>query len=166
MTKPTNLANALFAELFQTERSAVRHSAIEADRLGDSPPAVALRAVASHASRAEIGLKEHAARRGVEARRVGTAVGALFSTVRDTLADFTLNSEESYRGTLLGIRHGCDVVALVGSAAEIEGDVKLTEWCAEWLAERRSLVDDCARALSWFASHPERALRNAKTKAA
>ena len=37
-------------ELFQTERSAYRHPIREAKRLGDVPPAIALRAVAAHAN--------------------------------------------------------------------------------------------------------------------
>lgn len=164
MTESTSLVDSLFGELFQTERSAVRHCAIEADRLGPTPPAVALLAVWSHATRAEATLMQHAERRGVELGGVGKAVGALFSIVRDDVADFTLTAEQSYRGTLLGIRHGCDVVAFAAAAAEIEGDAALTAWCAEWLRARWPLVEHCARALTWFASHPQRALRNAKAK--
>jgi hypothetical protein len=38
MKEPTSLIHALFAEAFQTERSAVRHPIVEAERLGDCPP--------------------------------------------------------------------------------------------------------------------------------
>ena len=44
--------NLLVHELFQTEQSAVEHPRIEADRLGDVPPALALREVSVHAARA------------------------------------------------------------------------------------------------------------------
>ena len=163
MIKPASLVDARFGELFQTERSAVRHCAVEADRLGQTLPGLALRAVSSHAKRAEADLERHATRRGIELMSVGKIVGALLSNFRDYVTDFTLTSEESYRATLLGMRHGCDVVALVGAAARIEGDVALATWCAEWLAERCPLVERCADALSWFASYPELALCNAKT---
>src|ERR1051325_7476742 len=43
---------SLTRELFQTEKSAKTHPVVEADRLGDVPPAQALRAVAAHAERA------------------------------------------------------------------------------------------------------------------
>ena len=45
------LLASLLAELFQSERSAVKHPRREADRLGDVPPAQALRAASEHAER-------------------------------------------------------------------------------------------------------------------
>jgi hypothetical protein len=89
-------------------------------------------------------------------------VGSLFSIGRDTLADFFLTTEQSYRGTLLGMRHGFDVVTLFRLAALDEGDSQVVAWTDSWLAERQSPVAVVADQMRWFVAHPQRALQNAK----
>ena len=165
MTKSASLATSLFSEILQTERSAVRHSAVEAERLGPCPPASALMAVSQHAAQLEPSLFALADRRGVDPHKIGTKVGDLFSMARNRLADFVISTEQSYRGTLLGMRHGYDAVSLFGLAAREEKDPELAAWCDRWLAERAPLIAAVASALDWFAQHPERALQSAKTSA-
>ena len=157
-----SLVDKLFPEVLQTERSAVRHPKVEARRLGACPPASALLAVAGHATRAEAQLAALAERRGKTGSMAGLAVGSLFSIGRNRIADFLLTMQASYRGTLLGIRHGYDVVTLFRLAALSERDAELVSWCDAWLAERAPLIETVASSLSWFAEHPESALRSAK----
>ncbi len=162
MTSSPSVVDKLFGEVLQTERSAMRHPRVEADRLGPCPPADALLAVAEHASRAERELASMAERRGKEGSKLGLAVGTLFSMGRNGVADLLLSMQASYRGTLLGMRHGYDVITLFRFAALTEEDAEITRWCDLWLAERGPLIQAVADALSWFAAHPDRALQNAK----
>ena len=162
MTHSESLALNLLGEMFQTERSAIRHCAAEADRLGDVAAARALRAVVLHATRAERELEALAQARNKTESAVGKAVGSWFSVMRDGLADFALDAEQSYRATLLGMRHGYDLIDLFAAAADAEGDRELATWASEWLRTRQPLLDDCARELGWFARNPDVALRSAK----
>lgn len=149
-------------ELFQTEQSAIDHPTVEADRLGDVPPARVLRAVTEHAKTALAELKPLMRRSDLVVSRGGQAVGAAFSKIRDHFADLLLSREKSYRATLLGMRHGVDLVEMVGPVALADGDLELAEWCERWLAQRRPLVEAAARELAWFAEHPERATEAAR----
>ena len=160
----TRLVSKLFGEVFQTERSARRHPPIEAKRLGPCPPASALLAVSAHAARVEPQLNALASARGHRASSIGTAVGSLFSRGRTGFADFFFTTERSYRATLLGMRHGFDLIVVFGAAARAEGDSELAAWCDEWLAERGALIADVAASVTWFGRHPERALKSAKRK--
>jgi hypothetical protein len=164
MTK-RSLTLALFGEVGQTERSAIRHPRVEARRLGLSPPASALRAVADHAERAEPSFRALAEARGMARRSVGTAIGTLFSVGRDGLADFFLTTEQSYRGTLLGLRHGYDVVSVLRMAARVEHDIEVANWSDVWLAERAPLLDAIAGQMRWFVDRPALALSSAKSPA-
>lgn len=143
-----------WGELFQTERSAERHPLVEAERLGDVPPAAAMRLVSAHATRSLARLEALAGPRGHEAAHAGRAVGDFFSNMRQKVADLTLTTEMSYRGTLLGMRHGVDLFTLVHYAAAAV-DPELHAFTAEWLAERAQLVEAVARELAWFAANPE-----------
>jgi hypothetical protein len=157
----TWLAN-LVRELFQTEQSAKLHPVVEAERLGDVPPATVLRAVAAHATEALAELPPLVERHRLPDSPGGRAVGAAFSAVRDHLADLLLTRETSYRGTLLGMRHGVDLVELVQYVAREDGDAALADWCAAWLERRRPLVEAAARELAWFAANPAPARAPAK----
>jgi hypothetical protein len=156
------LTQTLFAEVGQTERSAIRHPRVEARRLGDCPPAAALLAIADHAARAEPAIRALAGARGGAHASPGIFVGNLFSIGRDTFADFFLTAEQSYRGTLLGIRHGYDVITLFRLAAVTEHDGEVVAWADPWLEVRRPLIDRVADQLGWFAKNPDRALENAR----
>src|SRR5258705_13397876 len=107
--KKWTLASALFPEVRQVERSAIRHSRKEAQRLGGCPPAEALIAVAEHAARTEASLQTLLAERSASSNSVGAILGAAFSIGRSLAGDYLLTAERSYRATLLGLRHGLDV---------------------------------------------------------
>ncbi len=156
------LLHTLFIELFQTEQSADVHSRREADRLGETPPAAALRAVAEHAKASLVEITELAKRRGFSDTRGGKVLGSLFSSARDLFVDRFVDRERSYRGTLLGMRHGVDLVRSTAFAAEAAGDTDLATALTTWLLARGPLVDRVAVELAWFAGNPERALEGGK----
>lgn len=149
-------------ELFQSEESATDHPIREAERLGETPPAEALRAVAAHARRTLAELPPLVRNHDLPNSHGGRRVGAAFSMLRDRFADLMLNVERSYRGTLLGIRHGVDLVLLIQSVARKDGDVSLANWCDRWLERRRPLVEAAAQELAWFAANPARAREPAR----
>lgn len=148
------LLASLMTELFQSERSAMKHPRREADRLGDAPPAHALRAVAEHAERMEHELRDVAKANDLSVGRVGVLIGSLFSAVREGIGDRLVDRERSYRGTLLGMRHGVDLVKMIQKVADAAGLVELGGFCARWLEERQGLVTKVEQAMTWFATHP------------
>jgi hypothetical protein len=156
------LLATLVRELFQSERSADRHPAREAERFGDSAPARALRAVSSHARQvlAELPAVVESAR--LPDSTAGRTVGEIFSLVRDNVADFLVDAERSYRGTLLGMRHGVDLVRMIQRVADASGQVEIGGFCTRWLAEREPLVHDVEAAMAWFAQHPGEAIHSGK----
>lgn len=156
------LLNNLSRELFQTETSAARHCAREADRLGSTPPALALRAVVVHAEKVLEQLPGIAERNGMVVSKGGKVAGELFSQLRDKLADLLIDSERSYRGTLLGCRHGLDVVRLLLQVAVVLGNDELDNFCTAWLNTRSVLVQQLEDELAWFAKHPADAVANAR----
>jgi hypothetical protein len=154
---------SLMRELFQTEESAVSHPRVEAERLGEStPPARAMLAVAAHAEEVLAELPRLARDHDLPVSAGGMAVGKAFSSTRDAFVDMLLTAEKSYRGTILGMRHGVDLVELMRYLAQEESDLEIEAWCSEWLARRRPLVEATARELSWFAANPDRAMEPAK----
>lgn len=168
MTQPSrdssaqSLLNSLSNELFQTETSASRHCRREADRLGDTAPAVALRAIAEHADLVLAELPSMAERNGMPISRGGRLTGALFSQLRDKMFDMMIDSDRSYRGTLLGCRHGLDVVRMLKHLAEVMGKSDLDAFCASWLTTRTVLVQQVEDEMAWFAKHPDEALKLAR----
>jgi hypothetical protein len=154
------LLESLFVELFQTERSAEVHLQKEAERLGDTPPASALRAIAQHAISVNAELPQVAGARDLSTTRLGTAIGDFFSLARRTFTDPVMESERSYRASLLGARHGVDLVKLVRATADAGGDAELVAWCTEWLSVREPLVEAACAQLEWFGWHPEPATRH------
>ena len=150
----SRLLPSLLVELSQAERSAYRHPIREAERLGDVPPSVALRAVAAHANEALDDLPDLARARSVRRTTIAQLGAQALSLVRDTIVDRVVDNERSYRSTLLGMRHGIDLVRLLRVAAEEEGDVELVAWCDRWLTVRERLVAGVERELVWFGHHP------------
>lgn len=169
MTMPSELTSAqktflnnLSRELFQTETSAARHCKREADRLGDTPPALALRAVSQHAEAILRELPALAERNSMVVSKGGMLTGELFSQLRDKMADMLIDSERSYRGTMLGCRHGVDVVRVLQQLADALGNRELDSFCASWLNTRTVLVKKLEDELAWFARHPAEAVRIAR----
>src|SRR5690606_2934866 len=107
------LLRNLTRELFQTETSAAWHCQRAAERLEGTPPAEALRALAAHAERVRSVLPELAGSESLPVSKLGVAVGAFFSQTRDKVLDRVIQVERSYRGTLLGVRHGVDLVRMI-----------------------------------------------------
>jgi hypothetical protein len=151
----------LCRELAQSERSADVHSRREARRLGDIPPSRALHALGEHAraqrQRFDAIANQRQPQTGLQIAR---AIGQVFSALRNLLFDRMIDSERSYRGTLLGFRHGVDTVRLLREVAVRLGDDRLVEFCDDWLPRRVELVTRAERQLAWFADVPSRALRS------
>jgi hypothetical protein len=153
----TSLLATLWEEFNQTERSAKRHPAREAERLEGTAPAFALRAVSEHAARVLGELDTMAWVENLSSGRVGRAVGELFSNARELVSDRMMDAERSYRASLLGMRHGVDIVKLVREVARTSGRLELDEYCTKWLAERQPLIAAVEHAMAWFATHPREA---------
>jgi len=156
------LLDNLTRELFQTETSAFKHCNREADRLGDTPPALALRNVSAHAKVILEALPDLARRNDMVVSKGGMVVGELFSQLRDKMADMLIDSERSYRGTLLGARHGIDVVRLLQRFANAVANVELAQFCTSWLEQRVVLVQQLEEELRWFAEHADEAVKFAR----
>src|SRR4029079_18329455 len=84
----------------------------------------------------------HAARGGI---------GATLATLRQLVTERIHDSERAYRGALLDLRHGLDVVRVVREIARLEELFALIRWCDDWLATRRTLVARVETQLAWFA---------------
>ena len=151
------LLKRLFGELVQAERSAMKHPRREADRLGAGPPAQALAAVSEQAERSFAPLGAAARASELPVSRAGMAIGSLLSIARHVVLDRAVGAERSYRATLLGMRHGVDVVKLIRKIADAGGRVELAGFCTRWLEEREPLVERVEAAMGWFAEHPQRA---------
>jgi|GEM_PF-2595456 len=149
---------SLMREVFQTERSAASHCAREAERLSQSQPASAMRACALHASQVNHELPAIARAANLPVSAAGSMLGRLLSVVRNRIADRLVEEERSYRGTLLGLRHGIDVVRMLQHVADASGQVELGGWCTRWLAEREPLVETVGKSMRWFALHPAAAI--------
>jgi hypothetical protein len=158
-TDGQKLLRSLGRELFQTEASARLHCKREAERLGDAPPAAPLMKAAAHAEQALKSLWRRGIGRQVPGSVVGAVAGVLLSNVRELFLDRVIRGERSYRGTLLGMRHGVDLVFLLKDVARQEGDIELEVWCDDWLSVRVPLVQQTEASLAWFAEHADRASR-------
>ena len=159
MNELERLERKLCRELSQSEHSAIAQPRREARRLGDTPPGDALRAIAAHAQamrpRLDALLVRRATRRGV---RLGALVGEIFSLARHVLGDRVIDTERSYRGTLLGLDHGADIVRMLSAIADHQGDERLAVFCREWLDGRLALIERARGELAWFVREPRAAL--------
>ena len=161
---------SLMIELFQTERSAIMHCDREAARLGKSPPATTLDEVSDHAREALAKLTDLAEAGKIPARKprqkLGQLIGRTLSRVRMHVLDRLVAGERSYRGTLLGMRHGIDLVRLLREVADREGTDVLVEWCDDWLSARVPLVEAVCEHMVWFADRPASAVHHGARPAA
>jgi len=160
------LKEKLCRELSQSEQSAIAQPRREARRLGDVPPAHALLAISDHASavrpRLDALIETRAGVRGIE---LGKLVGEVFSILRYAVFDRLIDTERSYRGTLLGVAHGADIVRMLAAIAARDGDGRLAMFCAEWLEERLALVERAQGELAWFADQPRFAVQSGLRRA-
>jgi len=148
------LSSSRLAELFDLEEDAYRLSLREAVRLGSGPPSIALRAIADHASASLEALPALAAARHVKVRSLRRLAVDTLKRARDAVLSPMLDEEHAYRRTLATLHRGLDLVVLVASAAEHEGDDALAGFCRRWIEARGRLVADAAKELAWFARHP------------
>jgi hypothetical protein len=151
-TDRRRLLDKLLRELLRSEAQAIEHPAREARRIGETAPVVALRDVAVHAlamrPRLALALEGH----GLATGRGG--ISATLSSLRQIVTDRMHDAERAYRGALLDLRHGVDVVRVLREVARLEGLFGLIRWCDDWLAARRTLVARVEAQLSWFADQP------------
>lgn len=154
----TRLRDKLCRELAQAERDARLHPRREARRLGDGQAAQALLAIADHADGIEPVLMKVLGQRQSVGIKVAHAVASVFSGVRHLFVDRIIDRERSYRGTLLGLKHGIDAARLLREVATLEHDVALLKFCDLFLVERLCLLEDAEQAMVWFAEQPEIAL--------
>ena len=151
------LLRGLMREFMRTERAATRQPLRDARRFGNAPPAQALRAVAEHAEKNLPTLRDVATRNDLAPGRALVIAGSLLAMARHRLNDRLVDTEKSYRDTLLDLRHGLDVMKLMRKIADASGMVELGGFCTSWLEQREPLVERVEGAMGWFASHPRRA---------
>ncbi|MBV8758441.1 MAG: hypothetical protein JO257_14235 [Deltaproteobacteria bacterium] len=147
------LLDKLLRELVRSEQQAIDHAPREARRIGDDvPPVQALRDVAGHAMalrpRFYLLLDGH----GLTSAKQGVA--ATLATLRQLVTDRIQDPERAYRGALLDLRHGMDVVRVLRDVARLEELFALIRWCDDYLAARRTLVARVEAQLAWFAEQP------------
>ena len=159
--QPGDLVARLFVELFQTEKSACKHPRIEASRLGGSPAARAMLAIAEHGDEMLPQINRFAEEEGWAVLSAGTLIGDLFSGLRKGILDRGLDREKPYRATLLGLSHGVHLVQFLEAAARADGRGRIAKFAATWLDQRVPLVEAAVDALAWFATHPRLALQPA-----
>lgn len=152
------LLEATLRELFQAERSATEHPRVEASRLGTSPPGDAMEEIAVHADGQLEKLDDLALERGMTPAAAAKTVGKAFSVIRDHVTDLTTTTEQSYRLTMLGVRHGIDLVRILRELAIRAQDSELAQWSEAWLVRRLALAERCETELAWFVANPDRAL--------
>jgi hypothetical protein len=159
MTDLLRLRRKLCRELAQSEHDARVHTRREARRLAQTPPALALRAIAAHADALQPRFAALVSRDQPIGLALGRTVGAMFSGVRHALFDRVIDRERSYRATLLGLYHGLDTARLLREVCARAGDVYLARFCDELVSERGVLLEQAQHALAWFADTPRVALR-------
>jgi hypothetical protein len=160
VTSLHKLHKKLSRELAQSEYSAVVHTRREARRMGDCPPASALRALGAHAASLRPRFDRLMSARqplGVLAAR---SVGQAFSTLRHFLFDRMIDVERSYRGTLLGFHHGIATARLLREVSQRLGDMHMARFCDDLLAERIPLVEAAEQQVIWFARTPTKAIKS------
>lgn len=145
----------LLRELHQAEQSARCHPAVEAERLGQSPPGRAMAAIAAHAEATRDPLAALTRPFDPALEHSGDAAGELLSLFRRALADRPISTDRSYRATLLGVAHGVDLVRMLAPLAADHGHPEVATFCRRWLEERAPLLEAARAALDWFAAHPE-----------
>jgi hypothetical protein len=142
-------------EVLQVENLAVRQCQREAERLGPTAPADTLLAIGAHAEGTLTALLSVCAREGLQTDR-GSAVGVWLWGLRERIADLLVQSEASFRSTLLGVRHGVGLMRVVSSNAGAASKLALAEFCSVWLSTRTVLLRRAEAELDWFARNPEK----------
>ena len=136
-------------EVSRAELLAIEHAVRETRRLGeDAAPAVALRAIAAHATAMQPRFTTIVSGYDVPCGRGG--LGAALASLRDLVVDRIVQGERAYRIAMLDLRHALDIVKLLREATRNDQLLGVIRWCDDWLGARRSLVSHAERELSWF----------------
>jgi hypothetical protein len=158
-SKRERLLHKLLREVTRSESQAVDHAAAESRRIGDAPPAIALREVAAHVLAMKPRLVEMSSAHGLELHR--SAFGSRLSTLRQLVADRVspalADAEHAYRTAILDLRHGIDVVRVLREVSRRHELFGLIRWSDDWLRARRTLVAGVEARLVWFADASARA---------
>lgn len=145
------LLDKLVRELLRSEGQAIEHAPREARRIGETPPVLVLRDVARHAAELRPRLDHALEAHGLVPGR--SSVGITLTSLRYFVADRVHDAERAYRGALLDLRHGFDVVRVLREVARLEELFALIRWCDDWLGARRTLVARVEAQLGWFTQH-------------
>jgi hypothetical protein len=146
------LLDKLLRELVRSEAQAIDHAPREARRIGEVPPVTALRDIATHAI--EMRPRFNQLLDGHNLTTAKQSVAATLATLRNLVTDRISDPERAYRGALLDLRHGLDVVRVLRDVAKLEELFALIRWCDDHLAARRTLVARVEAQLAWFAEQP------------
>jgi hypothetical protein len=146
------LLDKLLRELVRSEAQAIEAAPRESRRIGDAPPVVALRDVAVHA--VDMRPRFHQLLDGHNLTSAKQGIAATLASLRQLVTDRMQDPERAYRGALLDLRHGLDVVRVLRDVARLEELFALIRWCDDWLAARRTLVARVEAQLAWFAEQP------------
>jgi len=155
------LLASLCRELLMAERAVARSCPREAERLGSSPPAVVLRAVAGHATDAAIELALLRDACDIPLLSLPERVVLFLSRARGSVLDRLLPKQLTYRARLAELHRGVDTVRLLRSTARVTGYLEIADWCDSWLGVRGPLLELSGEELSWFAENPARAMARA-----
>jgi hypothetical protein len=139
-------SDALLTELYELEEEAYRLSLRHAERLGQRPSGVALRALVAHINEA---LEEIRALARIRRVRVGSLRALAIDTLRRAADALSADGEADQRA-LLTLRRGISLVRRLRAAAVADGDEVLAHWCEAFVRARHRLVDEAAPELEAF----------------
>jgi len=117
-------------------------------RIGDVPPARALRAVATHAEETRARLASVLAGYGIAA----TASRRRMSELCRWLIGHVVDAERAYGEALDDLRREIEIVHELRHVARRDGLFGLIRWCDDWLPARRTRVARVEAQLAWFVS--------------
>lgn len=144
------LLQKLVREAARSEAQALAHPAREAKRIGPMPPIEALQAVADHAAHMQQRFTEMLDGHGLEPLEPPGSLSTTLASLRHLVVDRVVDPERAYRTALLDLRHGVEVVKLLGEIARREMLFGLIRWSDDWLCARRTLVARAEAQLTWF----------------
>ena len=142
------LLEKLLRECLRSEIDALEAGPREAKRIGESPPVEALREIARHAEAMQPRLRHALEAHELEIHRGG--ISSTLTSLRHFVADRFQDPERAYRGALLELRHGVEVVRVLRELSRLEELFGVIRWCDDWLSVRRTLVSRVEAQLCWF----------------
>jgi hypothetical protein len=117
-------------------------------RLGDVPPARALRAVAEHAVAGGDRLVHMLAGYGIARAPARSRMSKLTRWIAFRLVD----PEHGYRDAADELKRGMELARQVRAMARTDGLFGLIRWCDDWLPARRLRVASVEAQQAWFVS--------------